>query len=128
MGNAQDRIVGWRLARQVAASPLYHELGPTEQAECDELLARGSPAESGSGERTPAGVPCRLARCNYRGDCERPHYCQAAILQADTYRRILRDEALPVLRRMAKELDAGADPSTIRASLDLLTARVNRNI
>lgn len=128
MGNGQDRIVGWRLARQVAASPLYQDLGPTEQAECDQLLARGSPAESGADERAPAGVPCRLARCNYRGDCERTHYCQAAILQTDAYRRILRDEALPALRRMAKELDAGADASAIRASLLLLTARVNRNI
>jgi len=121
-----DRIIGWRLAQRVASSELYAELSDIERAECNELLARGSPADLAASERPLEGVPCRLARCNYKADCVRIGYCQAAILQAKAYREFLRLDVLPTLRTLADVARKNPTTAPLANELGSLAARANR--
>ncbi len=129
MTSPEERAVGWRLARRVAGSDLYAELSDVELAECKELLARSTPPDRVSSERPPAGVACRLACCDYKADCERVNYCQAAILQTEAYRRLLAVDVLPTLRRVigdAHEEDCSLD--RIATELEALRQRINRTL
>ena len=126
--SADERTVGWRLARRVAASSLYEELSDLERAECDELVARGNPADAAASERPPEGVACRLAFCTYKADCERTSYCQAAILKTAAYRGFLCMDVLPTLDRLAKMAEADWDGMRIAGELRALHARANRII
>ena len=128
VANTSERVVGWRLARRVASSSLYADLSDPERAECDELVARGNPQDLAASERIPDGVTCRLAVCTYKGDCERTAYCHAAILETDAYRRLLRDDTLPGLRRVAKLIDGGVEPSQLAREIGSLLTRINRTI
>lgn len=129
MSNAEhERVVGWRLARLVAGSRLYEELGDLERAECDELLARARGGDANGAAREPEGVPCRLGRCNYRADCERTQYCQSAVMHADAYRSFIGRDLIPTLTRVLESVPAAPEADPLGPALHALLQRAKRTV
>ena len=128
MSNDETRVVGWKLARRVADSDLYDQLTDLERAECDELIERGNGWEGPPDRQSPAGISCRISRCQYQADCSRIRYCQATIFQSSSLRNFVTADVMTTLKRLREELEQAGTHDKVLSELTALHMRNARTV